>query len=171
MKKFNILKLLFCFIAILLITLGENLYSQTANQQNALDKTEKLGKENPFDKVKPIAAKIQLLQNRGNLGANMVETKPDLFVETVMLKFLQAVNLEKVIKMISSDYGTVQTDEESNSLIICDTKENLEKIKTQVRKDPFPRSKENIERLAHIYGKEAGVNIAEPYHILRTEIC
>lgn len=43
--------------------------------------------------------------------------------------------------------------------------------KTQVRKDPFPRSKENIKRLAHIYGKEVGVNIAEPYHILRTEIC
>ncbi len=41
---------------------------------------------------------------------------------------------------------------------------------TQVRKDPFPRSLQNLERLAHIYGKEAGVELAEAYHVLRTMI-
>ncbi len=43
--------------------------------------------------------------------------------------------------------------------------------KTQVRDDPFPRSPDNLIRLAHIYGKEIGVNIAEAYHIIRTELC
>lgn len=42
--------------------------------------------------------------------------------------------------------------------------------KTQVRKDPFPRSVKNLKRLAHIYGKEIGVEIAEAYHLLRDEI-
>ncbi len=41
---------------------------------------------------------------------------------------------------------------------------------TQVREDPFPRSIENLERLAHIYGKEAGIKLAEAYHVLRTVI-
>jgi len=44
------------------------------------------------------------------------------------------------------------------------------KHKTQVRKDPFPRSPQNLIRLAHVYGKEIGVEIAEAYHILRGEI-
>jgi LmbE family N-acetylglucosaminyl deacetylase len=38
---------------------------------------------------------------------------------------------------------------------------------TQVREDPFPRSVENMERLAHIYGKEIGVHLAEAYYVLR----
>jgi LmbE family N-acetylglucosaminyl deacetylase len=42
--------------------------------------------------------------------------------------------------------------------------------KTQVRREPFPRSPENLARLAHIYGKEIGVEIAEAYHLLRNEI-
>ncbi len=41
---------------------------------------------------------------------------------------------------------------------------------TQVREDPSPRSPENLERFAHIYGKEIGVELAEGYHVLRTTI-
>lgn len=42
---------------------------------------------------------------------------------------------------------------------------------TQVRDDPFPRSVENLTHLAHTYGKEIGVTIAEAYHLIRYEIC
>lgn len=42
---------------------------------------------------------------------------------------------------------------------------------TQVRQDPFPRSPENLERQAHLWGKEIGVNIAEAYCVLRSELC
>lgn len=42
--------------------------------------------------------------------------------------------------------------------------------KTQVRTGSFPRSIENINHLAHVYGKEIGVSIAEAYHILRCSI-
>lgn len=55
---------------------------------------------------------------------------------------------------------------------LLDFKINVFKChKTQVRKDPSPGSSANIKRLAHIYGKEVGISMAEPYHILRTEIC
>lgn len=43
--------------------------------------------------------------------------------------------------------------------------------KTQVRKDPFPRSVENLIHIAHVCGKEIGVSIAEAYHVLRMPVC
>jgi len=42
--------------------------------------------------------------------------------------------------------------------------------KTQVRKDPFARSAENLERWAHIFGKEIGTEIAEAYYSIRIKI-
>lgn len=55
---------------------------------------------------------------------------------------------------------------------LLDFKLNLYKCHTtQVRKDPFPRSVENLIHLAHTYGKEIGVTIAEAYHLIRYEIC
>ena len=55
---------------------------------------------------------------------------------------------------------------------LLDFKINIYKChKTQVRDDPFPRSPENLIRLAHIYGKEIGVDVAEAYHVLREELC
>lgn len=42
--------------------------------------------------------------------------------------------------------------------------------KTQVRKDPFPRSIENLASLARVYGKEIGIEMAEAYYLLRAEI-
>lgn len=54
---------------------------------------------------------------------------------------------------------------------LLDFKINLYKChETQVREDPFPRSPENLISLAHVYGKEIGVSVAEAYHVLRTEL-
>jgi len=65
----------------------------------------------------------------------IIETlRPELFVETVTLKFLDAKNLEPAINKMSSDYGIISIDEKSNSLIVCDTKENLEMILAEIRK-------------------------------------
>ncbi|MHC4394201.1 MAG: secretin N-terminal domain-containing protein [Planctomycetota bacterium] len=65
----------------------------------------------------------------------IVETpRPELFLETVTLKFLDAINLELAIKKMSSAYGSISIDKKSNSLIICDTKENLELILAEIRK-------------------------------------
>jgi len=62
------------------------------------------------------------------------QNTPKLFVETVTLKFLNAKNLGTIIKTMSSEYGSISIDSKSNSLIICDTKENLEAILAQVKK-------------------------------------
>lgn len=41
--------------------------------------------------------------------------------------------------------------------------------KTQLRKDPFPRSPENLQRIAGIRGAEIGVAYAEAYSLLRMQ--
>jgi len=62
------------------------------------------------------------------------ETKPELFVETITLKFLDARSLKTSISNMSGPYGSMEPDGKSNSLIICDTNENLVKMLEQIRK-------------------------------------
>ena len=71
---------------------------------------------------------------------NMDEEPPKLFAETVILKFLNAENLKTAIMSMSSDGGSISVDTKNNSLIICDTKENLERILVQIKKvDTMPQ--------------------------------
>lgn len=67
-------------------------------------------------------------------AVNPETPKPDLVVETVTLKFLDAKSLKSSIAKMSSDWGSIETDSKTNSLIVCDSNENLEKILKQVRK-------------------------------------
>ncbi|OHB59079.1 MAG: hypothetical protein A2173_08265 [Planctomycetes bacterium RBG_13_44_8b] len=59
--------------------------------------------------------------------------KPELFVKTVTLKFLDATSLQGCVEKMSSEWGSMTPDIKTNSLIICDTEENLEKILAQIR--------------------------------------
>jgi LmbE family N-acetylglucosaminyl deacetylase len=45
--------------------------------------------------------------------------------------------------------------------------ELLLKYKTQNRDDPFPRSQENLTRLAGLHGSEVGIKYAEGYQVIR----
>jgi type II secretory pathway component GspD/PulD (secretin) len=60
--------------------------------------------------------------------------KPDLYIETVSLKFVDAKSLKASIENMSSDWGNMEPDAKGNSLIICDTNDNLPKILAQIRK-------------------------------------
>lgn len=59
---------------------------------------------------------------------------PGLSVETITLKFLDAENLKKALDRMVSQYGSIATNPTSNSLIVCDTKENLAKILSEIKK-------------------------------------
>ncbi|MFH1372154.1 MAG: secretin N-terminal domain-containing protein [Planctomycetota bacterium] len=74
------------------------------------------------------------------ISTDSVPSKPPLFVQTVTLKFLNAPNLKNALAKMSSEYGSIGVDDNTNSLIICDTKENLEKILVEVKKaDQTPK--------------------------------
>jgi len=65
---------------------------------------------------------------------------PELFVDTAVLKFLDVKNLQNAVGKMISEYGSISSDAKTNSLIVCDTKENLEKILNEVRKaDKTPK--------------------------------
>lgn len=72
--------------------------------------------------------------------ADHVQMKPDLFMHTVTLKFLSANNLKSALSKMSSEYGTIGVDDNTNSLIICDTEENTERIIAEIKKaDQTPK--------------------------------
>jgi len=60
--------------------------------------------------------------------------RPDLFIETVSLKFVDAKSLKSSIATMSGEWGNMEPDARGNSLIICDTNENVQRIITQIRK-------------------------------------
>jgi type IV pilus assembly protein PilQ len=51
----------------------------------------------------------------------------------VTLKFLDAKSLKGAVDRMSSAYGSIATDENTNSLIICDTQENIERIAAEIK--------------------------------------
>lgn len=88
-----------------------------------------VGREDPFGQLLPLAQPL----GRTTAPTISVLEKPELSVETVTLKFLDAKNLEAAIGGMSSEFGTISVDPTSNSLIICDTKDQIAKILAEVR--------------------------------------
>jgi len=103
----------------------------------AQSKASAVGRENPFADiprvVKPVPTSVVQ-------SIEPVEESPELFVQTIMLKFLDAESLKEAIGNMSSQYGTITTNVKNNLLIVCDTKENLERILSEIKKaDKTPR--------------------------------
>jgi type II secretory pathway component GspD/PulD (secretin) len=65
---------------------------------------------------------------------------PDLAMETIVLKFLEAKSLKSVLDRTVTPYGTAAINEKTNSVVLCDTRDNLAKILAQVQEiDQTPR--------------------------------
>ncbi|MGE5296944.1 MAG: type II secretion system protein GspD [Solirubrobacterales bacterium] len=65
---------------------------------------------------------------------------PELAMETIVLKFLEAKSLKSVLDRMVTQYGTAAVNEKTNSIVVCDTPENLAKIMAEVKKaDQTPR--------------------------------
>jgi type IV pilus assembly protein PilQ len=59
---------------------------------------------------------------------------PGLVVETVNLKFLQAKNMVEVLSKMLTQYGSVASNEATNTVLLCDTQENVTRIISQIKK-------------------------------------
>lgn len=149
MNRTNIIKMLVC--CTILMTLGYAAQVRSVQGAEVTDQysPEPVGKKDPFKMVTPIIeAKRSIMQkitgSRTGIstgsGTMELEIKPDLFVETVMLKFLKAANVELIARNLTSNFGAVGVDKETNSLIVCDSEENLRRIVYEVRKaDQSPK--------------------------------
>jgi type II secretory pathway component GspD/PulD (secretin) len=106
--------------ALILICFAFTVYSKGADEINR----EALQQSDPF---------ARFTQESQTQDKAMPEgPKPALFVKTATLKFLDATSLQGSIEKMSSEWGSMTPDTKSNSLIICDTEENLEKILAQI---------------------------------------
>ena len=101
---------------------------EPAQAKSAPGGTLEVGRDNPFAKL---AKKSPVSQN-AYLASRPNDETHELFLQTVTLKFLSAQSLQDIIRSLSSDYGSIAVDVKTNSLIICDTKEHLEKILAQI---------------------------------------
>jgi len=106
--------------------------------EQAGGQTTDTGRDNPFGGSFGDAAS----EPQSNIITSMdsMDAGPQLFVRTVTLKFLNAANLKAALEKMSSTNGRISTDDNTNSIIICDTKENLEKILAEIKKaDQTPK--------------------------------
>jgi len=65
--------------------------------------------------------------------SNLEGNEPNLFLETIVLKFLDAGSLMQVVEKMNSKYGKVSINEKNNSLIVCDSRERLDRILKEIR--------------------------------------
>ncbi|MFC1781834.1 type II secretion system protein GspD, partial [Planctomycetota bacterium] len=106
-------------------------------QQSDEELTE-LGRDDPFGQL-PALSDVTDSQIVPEYTITEAEA-PELFMQTVMLKFLEAESLKQAVDNMSSEYGSISTNLNNNSLIICDTQEYLEKILGEIAKaDQTPR--------------------------------
>jgi len=130
----------YAFLCICLLTVSLQCRAQSkASQSNSTPASAiDVGREDPFAAIprstKPtpqmVIASAQVQQ----------EILPELCLETITLKFIDAKNLEGVVKSMSSRYGSVAANEKTNSLIICDTSEDVARILAEIKKiDKRPR--------------------------------
>ena len=134
MNRSKCAKLFFCICLLTIGVLEAPAPSQPAQSNPAQNSTPDIGRENPFA---AIPRKIKALPQSATGGVQpspLVEELPELFLETITLKFLNAKNLERVIKSMCTAYGSLAADENTNSLIVCDTKEDLARIMAEIKK-------------------------------------
>ncbi|MHC4911702.1 MAG: type II secretion system protein GspD [Planctomycetota bacterium] len=137
MNKSLCLKMLLC--CVLATTSLEHEYTQAQSEETEITALEAVGRENPFEEVGP-EKKTSLFDRVFSRSETPIEAAPELFVETITLKFLDAKNLKIALENMLSGYGAIAVDAKSNSLIISDNKKNLEKVIEQAREaDRTPR--------------------------------
>jgi type II secretory pathway component GspD/PulD (secretin) len=113
-------------LVLLVITAGIS-YSEDKLQGRTID----AGRDDPFGGS--VGAPAVEPQPTVIANTNPIEAKPQLFVQAVTLKFLNAANLKSAVDKMSSANGSISIDESTNTIIVCDTKENLDLILTEVK--------------------------------------
>ena len=122
------------FLLILLLFFGlliSRAKSQTDRSDSAQDTAQDIGREDPFASFfRQTKSVPQPLEQ----SSQLVEVTPELFLETITLRFINATNLEVVLKNMSSAYGSIIADKNTNSLIVCDTEKDIAKIMAEIKK-------------------------------------
>lgn len=129
MNKSKYAKILLCVCLSAVVVLKARSAQSNSAQISVMD----VGRDNPFAAI-PRNEKITTPQKIIQTPSVELEEVPVLFLETITLRFLNAKNLEGVIKSMSSRYGSLSADQNTNSLIVCDSRDYLDRIMAEVKK-------------------------------------
>jgi len=133
MKTTEFKKIFWCCTLLALLALCGNAYTETGEELLANET------KDPFAIVS-VDHKDTILPKFLQKRDEDADQTPELSMAGIMLKFLRAENLELTVTNLLSDYGAMSIDPDTNTIIICDTKESLEKITAEIRKaDQTPR--------------------------------
>jgi type II secretory pathway component GspD/PulD (secretin) len=88
-----------------------------------------LGRDDPFGSLD--AAPGPAANSR---PAESNEPPPDLYMETVVLRFLDASSVQTVLQRMQTSHGAVSINKANNSIVLCDTRENLDKMIGEIKK-------------------------------------
>lgn len=73
-------------------------------------------------------------QTQSVLSSPQPVMPPEVQLETIVLKFLDATSLKGVLDKMVSSYGSVAVNQKTNSVLVCDARENLSRILAEVKK-------------------------------------
>lgn len=80
-----------------------------------------------FDTADNLARIIEQIRNVDLVGQGLV-------IETINLRFLNAANMVGIVQKMVSSCGHVSANEANNSIVVCDTPENIRRIMGEIRK-------------------------------------
>jgi type II secretory pathway component GspD/PulD (secretin) len=60
--------------------------------------------------------------------------RPELRLETIVLKFLDAHSVQGALERMVSPHGTVAINEKNNSVVICDTADSVQRVVAEIKK-------------------------------------
>ncbi len=104
----------------------------------AVGQSASVGRDDPFGGSFGEPAQEQQLNFP--VEVNSQDSRPLLFARAVTLKFLRAVNLKAALDKMSTEYGSISIDEATNTMIVCDTKDNLQRIVAAIKEaDQTPK--------------------------------
>ncbi len=133
-------KIILCFLLITLCLSYESGLSQQIDN-NQLGKVD-VGREDPFSQF-PEEKKPSVSQGVSET-TGIEQSSPEMFFETITLKFLDAGSVRATLEGLCSENGRISVDSKSNSLIICDTEQSLERIKKMIPKEEVLEAREEI---------------------------
>lgn len=98
------------------------------------DATALVGREDPFAELAAATSAVIAVPVESEVD------RPDLVLETIVLKFLDATSLKTVLDKMVTPFGMVAVNQKNNSVVVCDTAENMARMLAEIRKaDRIPQ--------------------------------
>jgi type II secretory pathway component GspD/PulD (secretin) len=141
--------------------------SISCSGEQAVSQTTAVGRDDPFGGSFGEASSEP--QSNIITGMDSMDAKPSLFVRTVTLKFLNAANLKTALDKMSSPNGSISIDDNTNTIIVCDSKENLERILVEIKKADQTPKQIVIEVLIIDVQLQDGTEIGVDWDLLSTD--